>query len=677
MDSNLEPESQVPADHLASKGDEDDSPTRPMPDLGFLRSVIRRNFLPVLLIVSIFAPMVAYVLKTAESKYPSTIFLYYSYADLFDFDGRNDRAKFPIIVAFMQEKLKDFEFLREIARRAELPHSPSFIERLPKSLQHTLNKYVTPRSIESDLTAAAIRMTTDLILTVDGYTYTTVTIARIEATESSREAAQRLVSAAAESLVESYYAEELKKAESKKAYFTSMLENPSVKTVSGGPASGRSSGAAAGSDAATAQNDAARRRRALAKIKLRELSLELDTVRSYRVKMESEVAELAERYGPFHPKVIGLQRILEASKKNSRESALTNQIYQSSEEAFEVTESGESVEKDTPETAVTSLGTQLKFLELKQQALELQIRDPKQRQQLIVLGNPTVPAFPTSSAKKSKAILLAAICGALCFVVVVLGEILPKRIRDPWPAAFRLQASIISVMPGAVMRKSPHLKLTDIREQILELATRPTSRHSSRALASIPVLHYRQIDHWLHSKSKGRIVLWLKASAQPKSKDFIANLANVCAVNYSGHVLVIDLDSEDAMVGADHTVAAKPSILDLVLRGRKWGDICQPRGEHRAYDLVCAPPSADFRLGKVLSTASFSNFFRTLPRKYTQIFVVGLGPDQFIENGLLADLASDVMILVEAGQPLHPRMVKQVTKLNRGKIGGIVYLEQS
>ena len=675
-------EATVAATAVDSQGDEstDTEFKVPLPDLAYLFNIIKRNLVMSVLIIAILSPVGLIAVMRATSTYESTLVIHYDNNDFLDFESTAGRSNFPLIVAFMKLKLTDIEFMEELAATYQSARRPTFFESLPlpESVRRILQNFIKkPSSPAAEISALARSLMDSITIIYDPYAAGQTPMLRISAVAGSPAEAQKLANTAGKLLSDYYYADELRRAGSKSAYFTAMLAKPMVRDLVA--PSGQGNEASRTSAAEIKQNQAENRIKNLqSQEKIRELTASLAAIRLKRTKLEQEVEGMAQRYGPFHPKMTTAKRELLDFTRTANEKVLSDQLADLQEQMVDTdVDGGVAVTgrraASGAEGIVQGIPERLSLYLLKHLALEQQAQEPTQRMHLSALGEATLSSAPFKSQRTKIMMVAAAFILFIVVFVTIVREVFASTARDAWPVAFRYRLRSLATVPKWVLKKHNRLDSEAIKGMISELspskpgvAARPSSKHN-------PALIYRKISHWLHTESTGKVLLVLKGTEQPMCSAFIANLANIFSVDYAGRVLVIDFDLQDQVTGPGEGRAQ--GMAEILTRRENWKTACQPRNSSRGYDLVQSSLDPDPRMSELLSAGSFREFMSAVKKTYSQIFIVGFSADQFVENRSLLDQASDVLIVVEANRSKFRYLSKLLGSLPKGNQHAMVTLE--
>ena len=652
----------------------------PLPDLSYLVNVVKRNFIMSVLIIAVLAPMALITVLGAKSTYESTLVIHYDNNDVLDFESAAGRGNFPLIVAFMKLKLTDIEFMEELAATYHSSKKPSFIESLPlpDGVRRILKSFTQkPSSSAAEITSLAMSLMDRITITFDPYAGGQTPMLRISAIAGSSTEAQKLANAAGKLLSDYYYADELRRAGSKSAYFTAMLAKPMVRDLVSPSDQGNEASRNSAADNRHRQAEG-RLKNLQSQERIRELTASLGTTRLRRTKLEQEVDGMALRYGPFHPKMTVAKRELLEFTRTTNEKGLADQLAELQEQAV-----GTEIDVGTPvsgrrassgaEEVVQGIPERLSLYLLKHLALEQQAQEPTQRMHLSTLGEATLASAPIKSQRKKLAAMAAGLILAIVTFIALAREALASKARDAWPVALRYRLQSLATIPKWVLKHHERLDLDAIKGMISNLNPETAGAPRRPSSKKNPALIYRRISHWIHTKRAGKVLLVLKGTEQPNCSAFIANLANIFSIDYSGRVLVIDFDLQDPIAGAIDGRAQ--GMADILTRRENWKTACQPRNGTRGYDLVQSATGSDPRMSELLSAASFRDFMAAVRKTYSQIFIIGFRADQFVENSSLLDQSNDVLIIVEANRSKFNYLSKLVGSLPKGGQHALVMLE--
>lgn len=652
----------------------------PMPGLDYLFGVVRRNAMMSILLIAMLSPVALIAVLRGKAIYESTLIIHYDNNDVLDFESAAGHSEFPIIFAFMKLKLTDIEFMEQLATIYPATKKPALLESLP--LPQPVLSFVKglskrPPSNASELTSQARALMESITVSVDLSGGVQTPMLRLVATAPTSVEAQRLASAAGKLLSDYYYADELRRASSKSAYFTAMLAKPMVRDLGAPPA--QKSDAGRNSQAEGKQQLAESRLKSLQiREKIRQLTENLASIRLRRAKLEQDVEAMALRYGPFHPKMASAKRELAEFTRTANEKVIADQLSDLQEQLLSFdTEGGVSVMARRPpsgaEEVVQGLPERLSLYLLKQLALEQQSLEPAQRIHLSVIGDATLAPAPVKSQRPKMAIMAIGFIVALVVVVTVVRELLATTAVDAWPVAIRYRLHSLMTVPPWVFKRHERLDAEAVRSLISDLIPERSGALKRGNSKKNPVLLYRTISHWMHTKMTGHVLLVLKGAEQPSCSSFIANLANIYSIDYAGRVLVIDFDVQDPVAGDDERRGQ--GMADILIKRENWKSVCQYRNSRRSFDLVQSAVAPGCRMSELLSAPSFNDLMATLKKNYSMIIVIGFGAEQFVENSSLLSQASDTLLIVEANRSKFKYLSQLVGSLPKGRQHTFVTLD--
>ena len=652
----------------------------PLPGLDYLFGVVRRNAMMSTLLIAMLSPVALIAVLRAKAIYESTLIIHYDNNDVLDFESAAGRGEFPLIFAFMKLKLTDIEFMEQLATIYPATKKPTLLESLP--LPQPVLSFVKglskkPPSSASELTAQAHALMESLTVSVDVSGGGQTPILRIVAVAPTSVEAQKLASAAGKLLSDYYYADELRRASSKSAYFAAMLAKPMVRDLGVPPA--QKGDAVRNSQSDGRQQQAESRLKSLQiREKIRQLTENLASIRLKRAKLEQDVEAMALRYGPFHPKMASAKRELAEFTKTANEKVISDQLSDLQEQALSFdTEGGVSVMARRPpsgaEEVVQGLPERLSLYLLKQLALEQQSLEPAQRIHLSVIGDATLAPAPAKSQRPKIAIMAIGLIVALVVIVTVVRELLASTVVDAWPVALRYRLQSLITVPPWVFKKYQRLDAEAIRSLISDLSPEKSGTVKRGSAKKNPMLVYRSVSHWMHARMSGRVLLILKGAERPSCSSFIENLANIYSIDYAGRVLVIDFDVQDPVAGDDERRGQ--GMADILIKRENWKSVCQYRNSRRSFDLVQSAVAPGCRMSELLSAPSFNDLMTTLKKNYTMIMIVGFCANQFVENSSLFSQASDVLLVVEANRSKFKYLSQLVDSLPKGRQHTFVTLD--
>lgn len=651
---------------------------RGLPSLEFLKAFFKRNVLLAAFVGAVYSPIALLLLLNVTNEYTSGVVLKYDPTDAID-PEMEPGAGFPAMIAALTVPATGEEFFLELARRFQSNSPPFDLSQLPIVGPH-LKRFQSEKPVEMsplDLRNQALQLQKSISFFSD-YERRTANIGVLTAIAGSPEAAQGLASAAANLLIDMYYGFQTTRLEAITHILTSLLQKDQVKEMVERAVNAAQKANSPKHPQAKKDNGVELRMRQNAvQEQIKDLTLRLQEERDRKIKIETEIMNLAQRYGPYHPQIKALQSQLAEINSTSKQkqmaadlSRLQDQFVSYEAEAAALGVSGREDLEETVDKVVQRLGLRLDRYNLELISVKAQRDDPARRVRLQMVGTPPLPLDATKRGKPKMAGILAGVGLALMMVTVLGRELVGGKARDPWTISWLLQLPCLATLPRSVQRSLGSLSPDRVRSLRAQLLGSKAEARRAR-----PLLSLRQLGHWLRTKTSGDVILLVKSTSQASCSEFLHNLANVYACDYPGRLLVIDLDGRDPMplrLAAD----ADASILDYLDRRLPWKRICQPRDGDRAYDLVPAPSPRDLRTPELLGSTGFSEFMNSALKIYQTVFVIGFGPEQFVENAALMAQANACVLIVESPATSFSQIIKLAEHLKGDKLVGYVHLER-
>lgn len=652
---------------------------RGLPSVAFLRALVTRNLLLAIVVGAIYSPLALVLVLSTLNEYSSGVVLKHNTdSEAIDSDPMAGSRFPPLISTFMSPPASE-DFYLELARRYEPPPRPSPLAKLPVvGPLHRLvfeEKPVQKQSPKALLMeAASLRERVNMVSEGD---YRTASIAILTAVDTTPERAQLLALTAANLLLDKFYLSNVKRVEAAAQTLGGLLQLDQVKAMVE-----RAISAARKEEKSTSkrpdQNESldVRIRQHAIQEKIKDLTIRIQESRERKVRLETEISTLALRYGSYHPQIKGLQAQLSELNAADKQKQLSSDLSRMQDEYLTLEAEAASLGmsdrdggSESVDKVVQRLGVRLDRYNLELLSLKNQLEDPSRRTRLQMVGPPSLPFLPTKAQKGKKAMLLGAVGLALIVGTVVAREVVGGRAQDPWTISWAIQLPCLASFTRRARRALPRLDPETIRGVRAQMLGSKAEARRAR-----PLLLYRQLAHWLRNKANGNVILFVKASEQPRCSGFIHDLVNVYSCDYSGRYLVIDLDGRDGLV-AQAAPGGGGNILEFIARRMSWKEICLPRDQRRAFDLIAAPSPSDRRIADLLGSPGLAELIASAQKVYKAIFLVGLGPEQFVENTALLAVATDCLLVVESPSTTFQHLRKLTAHLDADKIAGYVQLE--
>jgi hypothetical protein len=407
--------------------------------------------------------------------------------------------------------------------------------------------------------------------------------------------------------------------------------------------------------------------------RIKELDLRLQADRERRLTIEHQISELQQRYGPFHPSIKALQQQIGTFGSTSKQREISSEMshlqdrliaYEAEAAAMGLTDT--ATDAEAVDKVVQRLTNRLNRYQLEVIRLKHQQRNPEQRVRLS-MSEATMPTGPVAPKRRKVALMLAGVGLGLIVVAVLAREVLGGRARDAWTASWILKRPCHASLARADHAAEP-LDLELIRSMRGKLLdARPSSKRDKC------FVKLRRFAHWLHHEPGGGVLLVVKSGDRPRCSRVLHNIVNVYGCDYSKKILVVDFDGRDPMDASAFSSGA--TVVDFLAGRAPWKVARLARDGRRGYDLLRAPAPAGGQLTEILASRKLGELVKAATRLYDRVILVGLGPGQFIENGLLLSQSSGYLIVVESPQTTFRHLNQLVAYLGRDKLRGHVHVE--
>ena len=650
---------------------------RGLPSLTFLKAFLKRNIFLSIVVGALYSPIALVLFLGANNEYTSGIVLKYDPTDAIDFDMITISG-FPAVISALTAPGTGEEFFVELARRFPPSEKLLPMERLP-ILGEYLRRWFPLKKVEANpdqLRDQALNLQKKVSLIAD-YERRIANFGVLTAIEVSASRAQALAQAAANLIIETYYAMQIERIGALTQTLKHLLQKDQVKEmVERAISTAQKKGTTKSSPTNQEAGIEIRIRQNAVQEQIKELTVRMQEDRERKIKLEGEITSLAQRYGAYHPQIKALQAQLadinSASKQKQMAADLTRLQDQFLTYEAEATALGVSDREETMETVdkvVQRLALRLDRYNLELISLKEQRAEPARRVRLQMLGTPPMPLLASKNVKPKMAAFLAGLGLALMFFTMLVRELVSGRVKDPWPVSWILQRPCLGALSKSVERNLGWMDPETVRTIRVQLMGSKADVRKAR-----PLLELRQLSYGLRSNCEGRVVLMVKTSPQARCGRVLHNLANLYGCDYPGRLLVIDLDGRDPLFTEAQSVS-EGSVLDYLSRRFVWKQICRPRDQRRSYDLLPAPHTGDQRIAELLGSEAFSEMIHSALKIYQTIFIVGFGPEQFVENNALLEHATDCLLIVESPRTQFSQLLKLQADLKGDKLRGFMHVE--
>lgn len=649
---------------------------RTVPTLTYLWSVFKRNGPVIAVILFALSPFVLFKVFSAGKTYESVLALHFDSIDSFQFDGRSsDLVEFAEAGRFLAMELDDLVLTEDLAKNfpptaSEQPSS-ALAEKYP-SLQ-IVRWLISAPPREVDLKNRGRLLRSRLYLSYD-LGIRSSTMMQLSATGPDVEDAQRLVSVAANLLIERFYKREIERVNAAVTALNEFLENQKVKDIVeksrqenleglGNQAKGRPN-VQSSTESKVSQKSAQKR--------IKEINEEIRGTISRRMQLETSLAELSRRYGPFHPERRAVETQIADLRSKDGMATLSQELKNLEGQLISAESDAEAIAaaEDMDERAdkmIQKVYGRLDRLRLEQEKLSEQLAKPEQRMRLAILGGPSNPI--DGKSKKLKIALLGAGSSlALSFLIIVLREFFRKKASDKWPLDWKLNLPCLLEVRASNLVNMPFMDKKTIQIMRQKIPTRIKGDDEMDVFLGL-----RSLGLWVKNHTQGQVLLFARGSNDPKYAPFIYRTVGVYARDYAGRCLLIDFNagaSSQAQVNDEKDT----TLLDAILQKISLEQAVQNPNVERGFDFLVANSSLEMRLSEVISSAKFAEFMNAARRIYHKIFILGMGPENFVENSTLLARSTDCVIIVDAASSTFDGIHLLKKKLDREKVSGYVFL---
>lgn len=646
---------------------------RGIPDVAYLLAVLKRNFFISLLIIGVYSPFALIYVARQSNEYTSGVMLKYDGSDALDIDSP-PHAAFPASVLALASPTTGSDFFLELSKIYSPSVEPSRFLQIPfigKILNNLIDISDKKNSSEERLDPHTLSQSVSL---TSEFEQRVANVGLLTASESSPERARLLALTAANLIIDRYYRLQTSRLEAITKTLSTVLEKDQVKemverAVSNALQDDRTKAGKAAQEAVLTL----RARQQSVQDRMKELNLRIQEDRERRLKIESEISTLAQRYGAYHPQIKALQSQLKEINSSNQSKQMSVELGKLQDQSLnydaEAAALGLGID-DAPlesvDRIVKRLTTKRDRYSLELMSLQQQNSEPDNRVRLQMIGTPSLPLQPSRSVITKAAIFSAAFGIGLIALVVIIREFFLAKASEAWRISWLLNKPCLAVFFRKKIRNLARLDSETIRDLRTQLFN--NGKISKRAQV---LVEYRQLTHWLHNKTRGSVVFFAKTSEPSSCEEFIGNIANIYACDYPGRYLLIDFDGKNLI---EKSFSGGHTIIDFLSRKNSWKEVCLPRNGHRMFDLLVGPPPIDRRTSEILGSTALADMIKSALKIYKKIFVIGFGPEHFVENSAILQCSSDCFLITEDKQTTFKSLRKQMQYFDADKVNGYVHI---
>ncbi len=649
---------------------------RTFPSGEYLWRVIKRNVYFIAALAFIIAPVAAIKILTTTKIYESSVILRFDPSDSFQVETRSSEAVFVEVMQSLARELDDQTFLTELSDKfsPSIAEYPAYIisNRYPE-LQ-ILRWFISAPQKEPDTEKRGKYLRSRLNLSADSAVRGN-TLMRITANGPTIEDAQKLATIASNLLAEKFYKKEIERVAIGVKSITDFISNDKVRKL---VENARKESIDMPEILGQKKNslDALkeiRARQQSSKSRIREINEEMRATIARRAQLEASLAELARKYGPFHPERKAVESEITDLKGKDGTSNLSKELRNLEAQLADAEADADSIvaAEETEERAdkmILKIFGRLDRLKLEQQKLEEQVSKPDQRTRLAQIGAPSTPLTGSSKRLQIAVVSMAAVLGG-GFVLTIIRETTRKIAIDKWRIDWILN------LPCIVRIHEKYIeKLNFFEKKTIQHLKQKVSKNNRKDAEIDAFLAYRSLGLWVKNEAKGQVLLFLRGSQNPKNINFVNQFASVYSRDYAGKYLVLDMNGaigQEGMIQDDRGNL----LLEIILQKRTLESANSRQNIDRGFDLLLASQGMEHRLSEVISSAKFAEFMMSARRIYHKIFIIGLAAESFIENDALRARASDAVVLVDTKVTTIDSLGKICTNIGREHINGYVLIE--
>lgn len=649
---------------------------RTFPSAEYLWSVIKRNLYFVAALALVVGPLAGIKVLTSTKVYESSVILRFDPSDSFQVETRSSEAVFIEVMQYLGRELDDQTFLTELSEKfpASIAEYPAYVLSNKYPELQIIRWFISAPQKDPDTEKRGKYLRSRINMSAD----TAVrgnTLIRITATGPTIEDAQKLALVTSNLLAEKFYKKEIYRISVGVKAITDFIGNEKVKKLVEDARKESLDmpeilGAKRNSVDALKEIKA---RQQATKSRIREINEEMRTTIARRSQLEASLGELARKYGPFHPERKAVESEIAEMKGKDGITNLSKELRDLEAKLADAEADADSIvaAEETEERAdkmILRIFGRLDRLKLEQQKLEEQLAKPDQRTRLAQIGSPSTPLAGSSKRLQIAIISLAAVFGG-GIILAIAREITRKKAIDKWRIDWILN------LPCIVRTNEKSLEKSLIYEKktIQQFKQRVSKNHRKDDEIEA-FLAYRSLGLWVKNESKGQVLLLLRGSNSSQNINFVNRFASVYSRDYAGKYLVLDMNGSTS---SDLTSQDDRGnlLLEIILQKRSIDSIFSKPSTDRGFDLLLSSHGMDNRLSEVISSAKFAEFLMAARRIYHKIFIIGLGPESFIENDALRARASDTIILVDTNATTLESLRNICTKIGRRHMSGYVLIE--
>lgn len=649
---------------------------RTFPSVEYLWSVIKRNLYFVAILAFVVGPVAGIKVLTATKVYESSVILRFDPSDSFQVETRSSEAVFIEVMQYLGRELDDQTFLTELSEKfpASIAEYPAFVLSNKYPELQILRWFISAPQKDPDTEKRGKYLRSRLNMSAD----TAVrgnTLIRITATGPTIEDAQKLAIVTSNLLAEKFYKKEIERIAVGVKAITDFIGNEKVrKLVEEARKESLDMPEILGpkKNSLDALKEIKARQQAT-KSRIREINEEMRTTIARRSQLEASLGELARKYGPFHPERKAVESEIAEMKGKDGITNLSKELRDLEAKLADAEADADSIvaAEETEERAdkmILRIFGRLDRLKLEQQKLEEQVAKPDQRTRLAQIGSPSTPLAGSSKRLQIAIISLAAVLGG-GFVLTIAREITRKIAIDKWRIDWILNLPCIVRILEKSLDKVPIFEKKTIQNFKQKVSK---NQHKDEEIEAF--LAYRSLGLWVKNESKGQVLLFLRGSNNNQNINFVNRFASVYSRDYAGKYLVIDMNGTTSPEFSSQEDRGN-LLLEIILQKRSIESIFSKPNIDRGFDVLVSSQGMDNRLSEVISSAKFAEFMMAARRIYHKIFIVGLGPESFIENDALRARATDTVVLVDTKATTLESLKNICTKIGRQHMNGYVLIE--
>ncbi len=238
--------------------------------------------------------------------------------------------------------------------------------------------------------------------------------------------------------------------------------------------------------------------------------------------------------------------------------------------------------------------------------------------------------------------------------------------RDEWRVMRSTQIPVIAQLASSSIKEYPKVTpeiADELREALL-------SKEGSNVKGIRTMLAYRRLELSVNKQCQGKIICLANSGEEDKMKSFILSFCNIITTDQNLSTILVDFSTIDQFTTADK--GNGKDLIDALIDPIYLNDAIFAKNDKRPFAFLgITKPLIDQRT-RAIKKLALEGLLNTLTTNFDLILIRAMPERMFIENNIIVEAASDLLLLVDALSTTYAELSRTILHLGKDKLRGIV-----